>query len=90
MARMAVLLGLKFSTQSNVLAMPLFSSRSFLKMWVWDTHRASVHSAERRAALTYPVKRTSMRCPSCKSENRDGAKYCGECGAALPVHRLSG
>jgi class 3 adenylate cyclase/tetratricopeptide (TPR) repeat protein len=24
-------------------------------------------------------------CPSCRAENRDGRRFCGECGAALPV-----
>ena len=26
-----------------------------------------------------------MRCPSCQSENREGRRFCGGCGAALPV-----
>ena len=26
-----------------------------------------------------------MRCPQCNAENRDGRKFCGECGAALPA-----
>ena len=26
-----------------------------------------------------------MECPSCHSDNRDGAKFCNECGAPLTV-----
>ena len=28
-----------------------------------------------------------MKCPSCHSDNRDGAKFCNECGTALDVRR---
>ena len=30
-----------------------------------------------------------MRCPSCECENREGAKFCNECGAPLPLRCLS-
>src|SRR5262245_45629374 len=26
-----------------------------------------------------------MQCPACQHENRDGRRFCGECGAALPA-----
>lgn len=31
-----------------------------------------------------------MFCPECEAENRDGAKFCNECGAALQEHALEG
>ena len=45
------------------------------------------HATSRSAPNAYigPLRPSSMTCPSCKQENRPGAKFCEECAAPLQV-----